>query len=97
MDELLHKRADLLHEAEVIVCNDREGQYGKPEDSFSRIAEYWSVYLQRSIKAEDVAVMMTLFKIARIQTGISYKADSWVDAIGYLACGGEIAGKQCGV
>lgn len=93
-DELLHKRADLLHEAEVIVCNDREGQYGKPEDSFARIADYWTTYLQTEVTARDVAIMMALFKVARIQTGIGYKADSWVDAIGYLACGGEIAGEE---
>ena len=42
---------------------------------------------------EDVAVLMTLLKIARIADG-NFKADSYVDAIGYLACGGEIAGRE---
>lgn len=90
------KREELLYCAEEIVCNDRSGQYGKPEDNFNAIADYWSVYLGRSIKAKDVAIMMTLFKIARMQTALKNKADSWIDAIGYLACGGEIAWEEEG-
>lgn len=34
--------------------------------------------------------MMALLKIARIAGG-KFKADSYVDAIGYMACAGEIA------
>jgi hypothetical protein len=37
--------------------------------------------------------MMTLLKIARIMGG-RFKADSFVDACGYLACAGEIALKE---
>lgn len=42
-----------------------------------------------TINPEDVAVMMALLKIARIDTGHG-KADNWVDGCGYLACGGEV-------
>ena len=44
----------------------------------------------------DVAVMMCLFKIARLQSSAFESVDSWVDLIGYAACGGEIAlrGKE---
>ena len=37
--------------------------------------------------------MMVLFKMARVATG-SYSADSWVDAAGYAACGGEIGSSK---
>lgn len=46
------------------------------------------------ISAKDVAVMMSLLKIARIATGSS--PDSFVDLAGYAACAGEIA-TQAGV
>lgn len=37
--------------------------------------------------------MMILFKVARL-IGSNYNSmDSWVDIIGYAACGGEIASK----
>jgi hypothetical protein len=38
----------------------------------------------------DVAMMMALLKIARIQSGTATE-DSFVDLAGYAACGGEIA------
>ena len=86
-------RDDFLKEAERIVCSDRESQYGAPEDSFGLIAELWTAYLGSEtiqVGPEDVAAMMTLLKIARIRNGV-FKADSWIDAIGYLACGAEVA------
>lgn len=86
-------REYFLDEAKTIVCNDREGQYGKPEDSFRLIAELWTAYLFNdnvgSLSATDVAIMMALLKIARISSG-KFKEDSWIDAIGYLACGAEL-------
>jgi len=35
---------------------------------------------------------MTLLKVARIKSNAS-NMDNWVDAAGYMACGGEIASK----
>ena len=87
-------RKEFLQEAESIVCTDREEQYGKPENNFGIIADLWSAYLEREVSPIDVACMMTLLKIARIKTGKHFKSDSWVDAIGYLACGGEIDAKM---
>lgn len=85
-------RKSILTEAEKCVCTDREQQYGSPENNFSLIARLWREYLDtdKPITAHDVAVMMALLKIARIATG-TFKADSYVDACGYLACAGEIA------
>ena len=47
---------------------------------------------KRDVEALDVAMMMTLLKVARIKTG-HYKADSYIDACGYLAFAAEIAGR----
>lgn len=86
-------RQDYLTAAADCVCKSREEQYGSPEDSFGMISKLWSIYLDREILQKDVAVMMALLKIARIAGG-RFKADSYVDAIGYMACAGEIAGKE---
>lgn len=86
------KRAEILEAARVCVCGEREQEYGNPEDNFEAIARLWSAYKGIDFKAIDVAMMMSLLKIARIATG-SGTADSFVDLAGYAACGGEIALK----
>ena len=87
-------RKSILAEAERCVCTDREKEYGNAENNFALIARLWREYLDtdNAITAHDVAIMMALLKIARIATG-RFKADSYVDACGYLACAGEIAHK----
>ena len=85
-------RAEILDSAKKCVCEDRESQYGSPEDSFSIIAGFWSVYLDYALSPVDVAIMMSLLKTARIAGG-RFKADSYIDACGYIACAGEIAGR----
>ena len=89
-------RIELLDLANECVCGDRNLQYGEPEDNFSDIAKLWSSYLDIDIVPEDVAIMMCLFKIARLKSSCYESKDSWVDLIGYAACGGEIAlrGKE---
>lgn len=93
-------RAEILDSAKKCVCEDRNGQYGEPEYSFRNIAEYWETYIRHNcvspegrvcIRSLDVALMMTLFKIARIETADKIINDSFIDAIGYIACGGDIA------
>lgn len=89
-------RIEILDLANECVCGDRNLQYGEPEDNFSDIAKLWSSYLDIDIGLEDVAIMMCLFKIARLKSSCYESKDSWVDLIGYAACGGEIAlrGKE---
>jgi hypothetical protein len=86
-------RTEILDTAKSVVTGQREQDYGSAESNFSLIADLWSVYLEEEILAEDVALMMALFKIARIKTGRGTD-DSYVDACGYLACGGEIHAKN---
>lgn len=83
-------REKCLNKALEIVTGDREKSYGSPEDNFKVIANLWSDYLEADISAVDVAMMMSLLKIARISTG-TFKEDSFIDLAGYAACGYEIA------
>ena len=98
-------RREILQAADRCVCGDRDNQYGSPENSFKAIASMWNSYLYakgliennstewKGIVPQDVAAMMVLFKMARVATGKN-KADNWVDAAGYAACGGEIAANK---
>jgi len=40
-----NKRGKILMQALDIINGDRQDKYGKPEDSFALIAEYWNSYL----------------------------------------------------
>ena len=84
-------RAKVLRTAEKYVCADRASQHGDMEDNFQCIADYWAVHLGTEVTATDVAVMMTLLKVARIKSNAK-NSYNWVDGCGYLACGGELAG-----
>ena len=92
-------REETLQAAIQAVTQDRENEYGAPEDNFAVIAAMWEAYVKSRcvggdapvcIVADDVAIMMCLLKIARITTGET-KADSYVDLAGYAACAAEIA------
>ena len=87
------KRSEILDTAKQYVNVDRAAQHGDAESNFNVIASYWSAHLDVYISAADVAVMMTLMKLARIKANPEH-VDSWVDGCGYLACGGEIATEQ---
>lgn len=86
----MNKREECLRRACEIVNGQREQSYGTPEDNFKVIAELWSTYLEADVSAVDVAMMMSLLKIARIRSG-SFTEDSFIDLAGYAACGYEIA------
>lgn len=83
-------RKEILEKAMSYVTVDREAQYGSPEDNFKRIADHWSLYLGVPVSPEDVAMMMCLLKIARIESGQT-KDDNFIDLAGYAACAGEVA------
>lgn len=83
-------RNKIVEEIRQTVCNDRQDQYGQPEDSFALIAKFWSDYLDINISSEDVAILMSLLKIARIKTG-QFKPDNFIDLAGYAVCGLSVA------
>lgn len=94
-------RRGILLQATRCVCGDRDQDYGSPENSLSAIASLWADYIKAKygvsapLTGVDASAMMVLFKIARVATGHG-KADNWVDAAGYAACGGEIEGVHAG-
>lgn len=87
-------RANILKEVEETICRDRNYLYGKPEQSFDEIAKAWSFYLGIELKAEDAAIMLALFKVARMKTSVKMNKDNFLDAIGYMACAYEVAQER---
>ncbi|MGM9680362.1 MAG: DUF6378 domain-containing protein [Eubacteriales bacterium] len=84
------QRHRILAEADECICRNREVQYGDAKQNFDMIARLWTIYTGDHIYTpHEVAVMMALLKIARIQSGM-VKADNYVDACGYIALAGEI-------
>ena len=84
-------RSDILDEAKMAICGDREKDYGSPFINFNRIADLWSAYLGDRVTPNDVCNMMILLKISRMQTGGVLCDDNFIDIAGYAAIGGEIA------
>jgi hypothetical protein len=89
---------EVMKEAGKIVNADRRDDYGDARDSFETIAALWTVYLSARgvlkgggyIKPSDVAMLMDLLKTSRFATG-GYKADTFVDKVGYSALAGALA------
>jgi len=74
-----------------IIHGDRAQSYGSAEDSFARIGELWSAYLDTKVDAYDVAMLMTLLKVSRAKTDV--KRDTFVDICGYAALAERCATK----
>ena len=86
------RRGDILDTAKGYVTKDRASDHGNMEDNFQMIANLWATYLNVDVAAHDVGAMMALLKVARIKSNPKHP-DNWVDGAGYMACGGELAGK----
>jgi len=87
-DERDKMKSPTLEGADQIIHGGRQDMYGSPEDCFDLIADYWNNYILAKenvcLDASDVAILMTLFKIARM-SGQKWHPDNAVDACGYLA------------
>lgn len=88
-------KADFLDRVKDIVA-EREGQHGKPGETFKGIAAAWSEYLTAVVGVpvmlceEDVAMMMVELKVQRFARGQSAHMDTLLDIAGYAACAGEL-------
>lgn len=86
-------REHILWQARKAITDTRQEQYGSALDNLNRIAQFWNTYLGNDIKveleADDVAVMMTLLKVARIVANNKHR-DNYIDACGYLALASEV-------
>lgn len=85
-------KQELLDYASAAVA-DRGLNYGTPEDNFGRIAALWNTHLANrlpgALTGSDVAMMMVLMKVARLENSPEH-LDSWIDVAGYAACGATL-------
>ena len=101
MADAINHRTDILQEAITLINGERNSTYGDPLDDFSTTATFWNTYVQRTIEARgglelkphDVAVMMSLLKIARMSWSPD-KRDHWADLAGYTGCGWDCVERQ---
>lgn len=83
-------RKEILDEAIHLIYNDRQADYGTPQENHDRIAKLWSVVLGIDVQPYQVALCMNQVKVARlVQTPT--KVDGWVDGAAYMGIGGELA------
>ena len=83
---------DILKEAQNLIGADRQEDYGDKVTNHTNIAALWSVFLQRTTTAHDVAVCMALVKVARLMH--QHKKDSYIDMAAYAAIAGEIEARS---
>ena len=88
MESTNMKTKQIIDEASKIVSDDREKAYGNKKANHNNIAKLWSAYLDKDISPHDVAMLMTLLKVARTKFGQPTE-DTYVDAAAYMAIAGE--------
>lgn len=86
------KVTGIFEDVADVVAGPRLEHYGSPTDSFKRIADLWSTYLEIELMPTDVCNLMILLKIAR-DAGEIPKRDNDVDIIGYAALK-QVIGNQ---
>ena len=94
-------RKEILEKASDLIMNDRAKQHGDIVVNHGNIARLWSAYLTNKtrvsipISEQDVALMLSLFKIGRTQNG-KHTDDNYIDGAAYMAIGGEIVNIKLG-
>ena len=83
-------RGKILDEAKRLTATDRQSIYGDPYINHKRIADLWSVYLETEISPSQVALCLSLVKIARLIESPNH-LDSYIDLAAYSAIAGEIS------
>lgn len=72
---------NILHEANRLINGERRQAYGPVKKSFEKVAKLWSVVADKEFTAQQVALMMILFKVAREMH--AHKSDNNTDIAGY--------------
>jgi hypothetical protein len=75
---------DVLHLGAELVTGDRATTHGDYKKSYAMVADLWASYTGAKISSQDVLIMMSLMKIARMKHG-THNADDFVDGAAYLA------------
>lgn len=87
---------EIARKAAAIVGGERAKQHGNKRDNFDNIAKLWTAWLRinhtlsKDLSGADVAKLMVLLKIARMESG-AFNPDDSLDACGYAAIAGELA------
>ena len=81
-------RKEILNKAESLVNGPRAKEYGDAHENHARIAQIWSVLLDKPVTIQQVYQCMVAVKLARLIVTPDHE-DSWVDICGYGALGGE--------
>jgi len=81
-------RKEILNKAESLVNGPRAKEYGDAHENHARIAQMWSVLLDKPVTIQQVYQCMVAVKLARLVVTPDHE-DSWVDICGYGALGGE--------
>ena len=84
---------EMLNIADKLVSGDRAQEYGDKKTMHDNIARLWSAYLNTDVTGHDVALMMTLLKMARTKAG-NVTEDTYVDMAAYSAIAGELKQTQ---
>jgi len=98
-DTEVSERERCLDVAKQNITGHREQDYGSLEDNFGTIAAYWATHIKAThgvvipLEDTDVAIMMSLLKLARLGTNPAH-FDSWSDNAGYSAAGWELASRK---
>jgi hypothetical protein len=87
------KAAETCRKAADLVSGARHDQHGDLRGNHQNISALWSAFIGVEISPMDVALMMTLLKIARTQSG-THNGDDFVDGAAYMGIAGEIAGDD---
>jgi len=86
-------RDEIFETAAALVSGDREDDYGSAIDNFTAIGKLWAVtFGVDTITPMQVAIALAQLKQARLLTN-PYHRDSWVDGVGYMGLGGDIAAE----
>jgi hypothetical protein len=89
------KATDIAIKAAELIGGDREKTHGTKQTNFENIARLWNAWfinnggLAGQLTGADVAKLMVLLKIARMESG-EFNPDDAVDAAGYAAIAGEL-------
>lgn len=83
-------RTEILHQADTLINGPRADAYGPPQKNFGNIARLWEPIFGVGITPAQVALALSQLKVARLIQSPDHE-DSWIDAAGYIALGGELA------
>ena len=84
-------RKEILNKAESLVNGPRAKEYGDAHENHARIAQMWSVLLDKPVTIQQVYQCMVAVKLARLVVTPDHE-DSWIDICGSGALGGEETG-----